>query len=69
MTPYFQPTPLRCAKCSHEWTGHIANACRFDVALASIRATVRAGCPQCRASGKRSVLMVRQTAACGKHAA
>lgn len=69
MTPYFQPTPLRCAECSHQWTGHIATNCRFDVALASMRSTIRAGCPQCCAKGKNAVLMVRQAAPVAEHAA
>ena len=59
MTPYFHPTRLRCGKCSHHWTGHLANSGSFDVALASIRATINAGCPHCGADGKTAVLMVR----------
>jgi hypothetical protein len=58
MTPHFQETPLRCANCGHEWHGHMAVQCPLDVALASMKAIIRAGCPACGSNVRGTVLLV-----------
>ncbi len=58
--PRFKEMPLRCAKCAHEWTDYIAVECRFEVAIASMKAITRAGCPNCGAKRykKRGTVMI-----------
>lgn len=55
--PGFEPLHLRCARCGHEWTGYMAVQCSFTLAIASLKALSKAGCPACPAGGK-SVLIV-----------
>jgi hypothetical protein len=58
MTPTFQPTPLRCARCGHRWTGHIAVHCSISVAVAVMQAVADEGCPACCALDPGAVLIV-----------
>lgn len=49
--PRIQAMPLRCSKCRHEWTGYIVVDCVFDLAIASMKALTKGGCPECGAKG------------------